>query len=297
VNLSLHTRIWRNQPLDDALAAARTLGITSLDLNAAPPQPHVDPLAGPAAWEALRPRLDGFTLAAVTADQPDLSRRRDEGGADAIDAGAAALRCATALGAPLVSTALGGTEVDPWDAAWERSANALGLVLQRTARSGIRLAVELGVEDVFDSLKKARRLFVELPDPRLGVTLDLGTLYYQRIELREALDLVGTRLLHVRLSDATRRANQLPIGHGEVSFPAALRTLRERRYRGALALDLGDTEPAGLPRDAALAEIIPRIREWIGEPRGGRPTSAPKREGEVPSTGAPPEPDTVPDTV
>lgn len=265
MELCLSTLMWHGRPLGEALDAARALGIEALDLGATPACGHLDPREGRTGAEALRPLLDGFRVLAVTADHPDLARAPEEGGDEAMEYTVGAVRCAEALGARVVGTSLGSTEIDAWDTTFGRAVSALRMVLQRTRHSGVRLAVEIHVGDVLDSLRKARRLLQEIEDPRLGLTLDTGLLHYLRIQWTEALEAAGERLYHVHLRDATRNDTLRAIGHGEVSFPAAFRALRERGYTGPLSIELYDTQAKhGLTAEQALAEAVPRLREWLG---------------------------------
>jgi sugar phosphate isomerase/epimerase len=264
MQLCLNSLMWRGRSLPEALEAARVAGVSALELAATPACPHLRPLAGHEAVRELSGALEGWRVLAVMADHPDLARREEEGGEEAVEHTVAAVKAAKALGAPVVSTSLGGTEIDAWDTAWERALGALRLVLRETSRTGVRLAVELHADDVLDSLKKARRLLQEIPNPRLGLTLDTAFLYYRRIQLSEALEAAGERVYHVHLRDATRSDPYRAIGRGEVSFPAVFRALRAHGYDGALSVELRETESRhGLGVDEALAEAVPRLREWL----------------------------------
>ncbi|HTE20784.1 MAG TPA: sugar phosphate isomerase/epimerase [Armatimonadota bacterium] len=264
MDLCLNTRMWAGQPLEEALAVARATGISSLDLAATPDCPHLRPDEGVAGAKALLPVLDGFQVVAVTADHPDLPRAEDDGGEAAAFYTIAAVKAASALGARVVGVSLGSTDVDAWETAWNRAVSALRQVLYETARSGVRLAVELHSDDVLNSLRRARRLLSEINDPRLGLAIDTGYLHYLRIHLREALEIAGDRLFHVHLRDAARNDPFRSIGRGDFSFPAAFRALREYGYAGPLAIELYKTqEQHGLTLDEALAESIPRLQEWL----------------------------------
>lgn len=261
--LALNTLMWHDLPLAEALAAAARAGVTTLDLGATTACPHVDPLHFDA--KQVLPQLEGYRVAAVTADHPGMPCLEEDGGDDAVDHTVAAIRAARALGARVVSISLGSTGVDAWDMAWTRATNALKMILHRTANSGARIAVELHADDVLNSQKRLRRLLEEIPNPRLGVTLDTGYLYYLRIPVSALLEITGDRLYHVHLRDATRTDPYRAIGHGEVHFPAVFRTLKAHGYTGALSLELYRTEQQGLTIDQAVAEAIPKLQEWLVE--------------------------------
>jgi sugar phosphate isomerase/epimerase len=260
----LNTRMWHDRPLPEALEAARALEIGALDLSATPDFPHLRPLEGLRGVEALKPLLEGWEVAAVTADHPDFPRAENEGGDAAIAYTVAAVKCARTLGVPVVAISLGSTEIDAWDSAWARAGSALRMVLRETSRTGVRLAVRLDLGDVLNSLRKARRLLEEIPDPRLGLALDTGFLHYLRVQLREILEAAGGRVYHVTLRDAGRNDPFRPIGAGEVSFGATFRALRDYGYEGALSLDLREAERGTAATvEQALAEAAPRLRELL----------------------------------
>jgi sugar phosphate isomerase/epimerase len=264
MELCLNTLMWHDRPLPEALEAARATRITCLEIGATFAHPHLNLLEGRDPAGALRPLLEGWRVAAVTADHPDLSRAEDEGGDEAVAYTIAAVHAAHALGAGVVSTSLGSTQIDAWETAWVRAVSGLRQVLGRTSRTRVRVAVELNAEDVMNSLRKARRLLAEIEDPRLGLTLDTSLLHYLGIPLREALSAAGERVYHVHLRDAARGDYYRSIGRGEVSFPAAFRALREHGYDGALSIELYRTqERHGISVEEALAESVPRLREWL----------------------------------
>jgi len=264
MQLALSTRMWQDRPLAEALEAARATGITALDLNAAYVHPHLRPTDGPDAVREARPLLKEWQVLVVSADHPDLARDRSEGGSDAMRYTLSAIKTARALGADVVSTSLGSTEIDAWDTAWERARRALMQIVQKSSASEVRLAIELNADDVLNSLKKARRLLEEIPHPRLGLTLDTAMLHYLRIQLNEALDVAGERLFHVHLRDATRTDPYRNIGAGEVSFPATFRALRQHGYEGPLSIELERTqERHGMTIDDALAEAVPKLQQWM----------------------------------
>ncbi|HEU4752515.1 MAG TPA: sugar phosphate isomerase/epimerase, partial [Armatimonadota bacterium] len=269
VYLALSTQMWPDRSLAEALQAASETGVRALDLAATPDVPHVRPLAGREGAEALKPLLQGWKVVALTADHPDLARAEEEGGAEAVEWTIGAMRCAGILGARVVSTSLGRTDIDAWETAWNRAVTALRQVLHETRRTGVRLAVEIHLDDVLDSLRKARRLLEAIPDPRLGLTLDTAYLQHLRIQFRDALEVAGDRLYMVHLRDAAPGDPFRNLGEGRVSFPATFRALREHGYDGPLSLEL-----LRLPPGEALPPALARLREWLdGEP-GGPPANA-----------------------
>jgi sugar phosphate isomerase/epimerase len=264
MKLCLNTLMWPDRPLAEVLDAARATGIDALDLGATPACAHVPIAEGRQGIDALKPLLQGWQVAALTADHPDLARDEEEGGREAVEHTIAAMQASRMLGAGLVGTSLGCTDVDAWDTAWERSVSALRQILQETRRTNVRLAVELHADDMLNSIRKARRLLATVDDARLGLTLDTSLLHYLGIPFREALLAAGERLFHVHLRDAVRSDCYRAFGHGEVSFPAVFRALREHGYQGWLSIELLRTqERHGMSVEEALAEGVPRLREWL----------------------------------
>lgn len=285
MKLCINTLIWPDLSLEQALAAAASVtDIRTVELGATYTHPQMGPIGEDAQLERLRDIVVGWKVAAVTADHPDFPREVNEGGAAAIAHTVAAVKAASALGAGVVSLSLGATDVDPWERAWDRAMDALWEVLRLTNRTRVRLAVRLHVDDVFDSLNKARRMLATVNDPRLGVALDTGILYYRRIELKEALKVIGPKLFHVHVRDATRGDLHRAIGRGEVGFAAAFRTLRDAEYRGALSVELSRTQQKhGLTVESALAEALPLLQGWLEPANQEPPKPAPADPAEVES--------------
>src|SRR3569833_2199278 len=179
MQLCLSTRTHPYRPLGEVLELLRPSGIAALDLAATPDAPHV-PLGTTEAVDAVRPQLEGWHVAAIMADHPDFPRLRDEGQADAVTWTVGAIQAAAELRAPVVTTSLGSTGVDAWDAAWERSLDGLRTVLRRTAQSEVRLAVRLNTNNEHNSHRKEHRQQKSIPDPRLGIAYDTGLLHFLR---------------------------------------------------------------------------------------------------------------------
>lgn len=246
----VHTFPWRDLPLPTALESIRESGITTLELDASPGSAHLDPLAGREAAGEVRSLLAGFQVAAVSAEHPDLPRREEEGGDEAVAYTVAAIKRAADLRVPVVCVSLGNTDVDAWDTAWQRALTALRMALYQTSRTRVKVAVTLTPDDVLNSLRKARRLLDGIDNPRLGLALDTGVMHYLRIQMSEALLVAGERLFHVRLRDATRTDPNRPLGAGQMHLAPLLRQLREHGYEGALSLS--PPGPADLVPSATL---------------------------------------------
>jgi len=262
MKFSLNTCTGSGQPLSEIVEAAKAAGITAFDLSATPECDHLQAADGREASARLRPLFEGCQIVAVSAEHPDLARQEDEGGDEAVTFTVDAIKRAAELGAGVVVTSLGNTDVDAWDTTWERGMTALRMVLHQTIRTRVRLAVEITPDDMLNSLKRVRRLLASIEDPRLGLSLDTGFLYYHRMQLSEVLQLAGERIHNVHLRDASRNHSHRSFGAGEVRFPPILRALRQHGYDGALSLCLGTPRsPLEAPLTEALAAALARLAE------------------------------------
>jgi sugar phosphate isomerase/epimerase len=266
MKFSLNTCTGSGQSLSEIVAEAKAAGITAFDLSATPDCDQLQAADGREASTRLRPLFDRCQVVAVTADHPDLARQEDEGGDEAVTFTVDAVKRAAELGAGVVITSLGNTDVDAWDTTWARAMTALRMVLHQTVRTRVRLAVEITPDDMLNSLKRIRRLLAAIEDPRLGLSLDTGYLYYHRIQLSEVLLAAGERIHHVHLRDATRTQPHRAFGTGEVRFPPIIRALRQHEYAGALSLRLGTPRnPVEAPLGETLAAILARLEEVPAE--------------------------------
>lgn len=266
MKVCLNTRSLGQCTLEEVISAAKAAEISVLELAAQPGSLHLNPLLDREYLDTVRAQLGDMEVAAIDASGGDLPRLPLDGGNEAVEYTIGAFRAAEYLGAKVVNLSLGATDVDAWDAAWTRSMEALRDILRHTGKTGVRLAVELHQDDVFDSLRKARRLLETFPDRRLGITIDTAFCHYRRIQLSEVLLVAGPRLFHVHLRDATRSDPYRPIGEGEVSFPSVFRSLREHGYRGAVSLELISTAETN-KEDQIQAVLESARRLWALLPR------------------------------
>jgi sugar phosphate isomerase/epimerase len=141
---------------------------------------------------------------------------------------------------------------------------ALETVLEQAPIS-VRLAIEVHVNDVCNSLDKALHFIGGVDHPRLGVALDTSLLFHNRIDIDEAFAALGERLFHVHLRGATSQTYFAIPGRDEVDFARFFRRLREAEYNGALSLELYEVaERYGITTVEALREAVPYLREAGG---------------------------------
>ncbi|MFJ6658198.1 sugar phosphate isomerase/epimerase family protein [Streptomyces sp. NPDC091377] len=180
-----------------------------------------------------------------------------------------AVRIAADLGAHAVHCFSGtlpdGT--DP-DTAWKRLADSLTPVLDAAATAGVPLAVEPEPGHLLATLADFHRLRHELGDPEhLGLTLDLG--HCQCLEPLPPADCVRAAapwLRHVQIEDMRRGVHEhLPLGEGEMDFPAVLAALAGTGYQGLTVVELPRHSHAG-PHYAELS--LPFLRHATPSPQG-----------------------------
>ncbi|WP_031510437.1 sugar phosphate isomerase/epimerase family protein [Streptomyces megasporus] len=257
--------------LDDALDLLADLGYDGVGLTL--DHMHLDPLA-PAPELAARTRhvarrLErlGLAVAVETGARYVLDPRRKHHptllDADPDARGArvrlllTAVRVAADLGATAVHCFSGRTPPDTdEETAWKRLAEAVAPVLEAARAAGVPLAVEPEPGHLLADLAGFHRLRADLGDPDgLGLTLDIG--HCQCLEPDPPADCVRAAapwLRHVQIEDMRRGVHEhLPLGEGEIDFPAVLAALHEADYGGLVGVELPRDSHAG--PDLAAASL------------------------------------------
>jgi sugar phosphate isomerase/epimerase len=270
--LALNTLMWHAEPFENVIAYARDLGILSLDLGAIPGVGHLrltpDDVEAPCA--AFRAKLPtDLRVVALTADHNDLSSPDPVARAGAVDYTVAAMQAAALLGAPVVGTSLGS--IGPgrdWREAADCAIDSLSRIMP-SSPPNVRLAVEIHVNDVCNSLKKAEAILAAVAHDRLGVAFDTSLLFHNSIDIDDAFDRLGDRLFHAHLRGATGETYFAIPGRDEVDFAHFLRRLSESNYDGALSLELYEVEQRyGITTLAACRESLAYLRRTTDIPGG-----------------------------
>ncbi|PRH80662.1 xylose isomerase [Streptomyces solincola] len=160
-----------------------------------------------------------------------------------------AVRLAAELGADTVHCFSGPAPGDTTDdAAWQRLADSLALVLDTAGAAGVALAVEPEPGHLLEDLAGFQRLRKSLGEPpTLGLTLDIG--HCQCLEPESPADCVrqaAPYLRHVQIEDMRRGVHEhLPFGQGEIDFPPVLAALREVGFGGLVTVELPRDSHAG----------------------------------------------------
>ncbi len=244
--LALNTLMWHAEPFANVIAYARDLGVPNLDVGALPGLGHLrlTPEDVEAPCAALRDTLPpDLRIVALTADHDGLSSPDPAARADAVAYTVAAMRAAAFLGAPVVGTSLGSVGPDrDWREAAACAIESLSRILPASPPD-VRLAIEVHVNDVCNSLEKAEAILAAVGHDRLGVAFDTSLLFHNRIDIDDAFDRLGDRVFHTHLRGATRDTYFAIPGRDEVDFAHFLQRLTQRHYDGALSLELYEVEP------------------------------------------------------
>jgi len=265
MTLALNTLMWAWDPFEEVLAHSEALGIPALDLGALPGCGHLRLPVEEGFEDSAVGRLAGAgRVLAVTADHPGLSASNAADREAGVAYTVAALRVAEGLGARVVGTSLGSVgQGRHWAEAAACASEALAGVATRYDGE-VRLAIELHVDDVCNSLEKACHLLREVKDPRVGVAFDTSLLFHNRIDLDAAFEALAGRLYHVHLRGATSATYFAIPGRDEVDFPRFFARLHEAGYDGALSLELYEVEPRyGISTLEALREAIPFLGKSV----------------------------------
>ncbi|MFF1300325.1 MULTISPECIES: sugar phosphate isomerase/epimerase family protein [unclassified Streptomyces] len=247
--------------LDDALGLLADLGYDGVGLTL--DHMHLDPLAPDLAARTGRVarRLDelGLGVTVETGARYVLDPRRKHGPsllapdpgdrARRVDLLIRAVRVAADLGAHALHCFSGITPTGTdQDTAWKRLAETLTPVLDAAATAGVPLAVEPEPGHLLATLADFHRLRRELWDPEpLGLTLDIG--HCQCLEPLPPAACVRAAapwLRHVQIEDMRRGVHEhLPLGDGEIDFPAVLTALADTGYQGLTVVELPRHSHAG----------------------------------------------------
>lgn len=224
-------------PFRQALETARSLGAMAVEIDA---RGELKPgeMTG-TALRQVRKTLEDLNLkvCAVTYQtrrgydiEEDLSRR--------IEGTKAAMRLAHDLGAGVVVNQVGRVPDDTKSRSWEMLVEVLSDLGRHGEHVGALLAARTGSESGED----LARLVNGLPAGTIGVDFDPGNLIINGFSPAEALESLGSHVLHVHAKDGVRdlaigRGLEVPLGRGSADFPALLGVLEERGYRGYFTIE------------------------------------------------------------
>ncbi len=175
-----------------------------------------------------------------------------------VEATKAAMHLAGQVGAATVVNHVGRASPGAGDGA----DTLLVEVLTDLARYGNHVGAFLAAETGSESGKELAELMDRLPEGTIGVDLNPGNLAAGGYSPTEAIETLGSRILHVHATDgfcdlATRRGEQVALGSGATDFPALFGMLGEYGYQGYFTIRL---HASADPR-AAAANAIQYLRK------------------------------------
>jgi L-ribulose-5-phosphate 3-epimerase len=165
------------------------------------------------------------------------------------------------LGPRIVIVQAGAVCEDPKDARMELLRESLQAVTQYGDRVGSTLALETGLED-----GQVLAAFLNRFDTgSLGVNLDPANLLLHGFDPYSSVQALGRRIVHTHAKDArqasaSRAAQEVPLGHGDIDWMKYLAVLEEVEYRGWLTIE----RETGDNRLADAASGVSFLRRLIG---------------------------------
>ena len=178
----------------------------------------------------------------VVKHEPTLVSADPAGRARRVDLLLRAVDIAAGLAAGCVSLWSGiARDAAPDEVIWERLTAGLDPVLERAARRGVVLGFEPEPDMVIDTLARAAELHARLGRPdHLRLTVDVGHLECMG-ERPPGPHLAAWRgrIVNVHVDDMLAcRHEHLPLGAGDVDFPAVVAALEAAGYAGGLHVEL-----------------------------------------------------------
>jgi sugar phosphate isomerase/epimerase len=265
--LGCSTITFRHRPLDEALSRIRELGFAEIDLGALPGVcDHVPKVLDKPGIRAVAAdvKASGLSVRSINADVGDLNEPIGAIEQDARDLHVAALiELAHEVGSGAIVLPCGRQNFTPIieeNADLDLVANQLHRAADAVCAAGIELWVEaLHSLRLCHNAKRATALVRRLDPKRVGIVYDVSHVVAAQDDVREYLNALNDRVVHVHLRDAVPGDIHLSIGNGDVDFADLLDALAERGYGGHYALELETRDVVEAQRPAATA----RASEYI----------------------------------
>jgi sugar phosphate isomerase/epimerase len=175
----------------------------------------------------------------------DLERR--------VDGTKRAMKLAAALGAPVVVNRVGEIPEKSEGQEWDLLLQVLHDLGRAGQHTGALLVAETGAEPP----EALARLLGALPAGCLGVDLNPGNLLVHGHAPLDAIERLGSHILHVHASDgvcdrARGRGQRVALGRGMADWPALLGALEEQDYRGDFTIERADADDAAYELESAV---------------------------------------------
>lgn len=203
---------------------------------------------------AIKSRLDdaGLEIAGLATGlywdysmtSADESRRRK-----AIDIGKKQLELASAFGVDAVLVIPGavgvdfipGSEVVPYDAAYERASEAIAELVPYAVSAGVSIAIENVWNKFLLSPLELRRFIDDQGSSHVGSYFDVGNVVHSGYP-EQWIRILGHRIKKVHFKDYRRQAGGLhgfvDLLAGDVDYPAVVHALRDIGYEGYVTAEM-----------------------------------------------------------
>ncbi len=267
--------------LEGGLRAAAELGVDGVQIYATHGDMHPDNLKG-AARTALRRRIKdlGLEIAALCGDFGGHGFQAAEGNPQRIEDSRKVLDLAVELGCPVVTTHIGVVPDRADHPRYVILAKACEKLGRHAAATGVALAIETGPEPA-----AVLRAFLDdlSAGPGLGVNFDPANLVMVcRENIPEAVKTLAPFIVHTHAKDGLNLKPvdpavlygaeesppgfkwsdyiaEVPLGKGQVPFPAYLAALRQAKYDGYLTIE----REVGRDPQRDIAEAAEFLRELL----------------------------------
>lgn len=236
---------------EGGLRKAAEMGLDGVQFHLSSVQPQADQPLEEARARAIRALIQdcGIVISATCSelggfncDEAELKTRLARTG-DFV-------RMTAQLGAKITTAHIGQVPEDKADPVYARMRDAMGQVAQFCAQHGVKYAVETGPEKA----QVLKGLLDDIASPYLGVNLDPANLvmcsdddpvaatlllkdYILHCHAKDGINL--TRPVHKPWPDAPAdwRYIEVPLGQGEVDFPAWIQALKQAGFEGYMAIE------------------------------------------------------------
>jgi sugar phosphate isomerase/epimerase len=182
----------------------------------------------------LRVSAAAFPTRRGYGDAADLDRR--------VAATMQAMDFAARLGARVLVSRVGPVPTDDSDPHFCRMVEALTAIGLHGDRVGVQLAAQTSGE----SGPQLAQLLAQVPEGTVGVDLHPAGLIYSGFSVQEAVEALGTHVIHVHACDAVRdfgqqRVVEVELGRGVAEMPDVLGRLEEFSYQGWVTIERRDS--------------------------------------------------------
>lgn len=266
MRISCSTTIGHRLSLGRALDRIKELGFTNVDLLMAHGWAHVSPRDLVGDFDATRSAIEksarerGLRITGlnVAFSGPLYGRSEEDRKRRAAEA-TGIMKLMSALGIEVAAIQPGGRPHAIADIVLiERAAESWNELTSLADEHGRTVALELHTGSPFDSPDAARQLVNRFPGTQFA--FDPSHLVGEGIDVRLVkwvLDAAAT----VQLRDAQSGRVQVPCGTGTVDFDWILATLKNRDYRGYVAVEYLDTDEFDILESAR--KLADRIRPYL----------------------------------